>query len=94
MARIKTLTVKQIRNLTMSRDMAEDWRGNHNPESYDEFDAWIAEIDAALEQVKLDRQRLRAALDFIEKSPCDPDITKEQLAAWNKLQKLEARNGN
>ena len=59
---IVTVTWKQIRTLKWARDMAEGWKGNHDPESYDEFDAWIADVDEAIEQVRKDRLRLRKLL--------------------------------
>lgn len=38
---------------------------------------------------------LELALDYIEKSPCDPDITNEQAQAWIKLQDaLEQKEKN
>lgn len=33
-------------------------------------------------------EALSAAMDYIKKCPCDPDIYPEQLEAWNKLQSL------
>lgn len=33
---------------------------------------------------------LRAALDYIDLSPCDPDITVKQRAAWQRLQEARA----
>ena len=35
-------------------------------------------------------EALEAALDYIDKSPCDLDIYPEQLAAWVKLGNFEA----
>lgn len=32
------------------------------------------------------KKGLKLALDYISKTPCDPDITSEQLDAWLKLQ--------
>lgn len=32
------------------------------------------------------RQLFFAAIEYIEKSPCDPDITSEQAEAWGRLQ--------
>lgn len=34
---------------------------------------------------------LKAAMDFIDASPCDPDITEKQIAAWMKLKELKPR---
>jgi len=49
-------------------------------------------IDEQVEYTKdLMRERdeavkaLRAAMDYINASPCDPDITREQIKAWNQL---------
>jgi len=57
-----TLTVEQIKWLRQAINMAEEWKGNHDPESYDEFDSWIAKMRTALKQVTSDRKRLRELL--------------------------------
>lgn len=59
---VKTVTLAQIKSLKWARDMAESWKGNQDPESYDEFDAWIAEVDEALRQVRKDRANYRVML--------------------------------
>ena len=88
MAQIKTITVNQLAWLKWARNRAHDWRGNHNPDYYDNFDAQINLIDEALKQATHDRLTLRAAVDYIRNSPCDPDITSKQFKAYRKLIKL------
>lgn len=62
MMTIKTVTLAEIRTLKRARDEADAWKGNHAPESFDEFEAWIATIDAAIESVERDRLRLQGLL--------------------------------
>ena len=66
MKQIHTVTLAQIDDLKWARGMAEDWRGNFDPESYDEFDAWIADVDKAIKAVKRDRKKLRELLTAAE----------------------------
>jgi len=56
----KTVTVAQLSWLRCAIAMAEDWRGNHDPESHDEFDEWIASMRESLKAVKADRKLLRS----------------------------------
>ena len=37
-------------------------------------------------------EALKAALKYIEESPCDPDIYPEQFEAWDKLQELKPKD--
>ena len=59
-------------------------------EALEEYDDLIVERNAALARVEALEASLRAALDFIEKSPCDPDIYTDQYEAWKRLQALDA----
>jgi hypothetical protein len=49
----------------------------------------------ACQQKLLDLEKYRqlffAAIEYIDKSPCDPDITTEQAEAWLRLQTLLAK---
>ena len=59
---IRTVTHENIADLKWARKMAADWRGNQNPETIDEFDGWIADVDVAIRAVIRDRKRLRNIL--------------------------------
>lgn len=53
-----------------------------------ELAAKTRELNAKLgTQIRELQAALRAAAHYIKKSPCDPDITTEQLAAWQEYQK-------
>jgi len=56
----ETVTLAQIGWLRHAIDMAEDWRGNKDPESHDEFDEWMTSMHEALKAVKADRKLLRS----------------------------------
>ena len=54
----------------------------------------LQQLESELTQLKAENERLKAdndywklrcqlAEDCLEKSPCDPDITNEQIQAWN-----------
>jgi len=48
-------------------------------------DKYAQYLEAELERVK---KLFQAAKNYIDVCPCDPDITTEQLEAWNKYQEL------
>jgi len=56
----KTVTLVQINWLNSAIGMAEDWRGNQDPKSYDEFDEWVVSMREALKAVRADRKLLRS----------------------------------
>lgn len=58
----KTVTLTQIQTLKWARDQTAGWKGNINPDSHDEFDEWIADIDDAIRAVVCDRALLRQLL--------------------------------
>lgn len=64
---------------------------------YEVANYYIPETDVELHESAPDYRALyeqekelrEAAEDFIEKSPCDPDIYPEQIDAWNHYQQLK-----
>ena len=72
---IETVTIANIRDLEWARAMAEDWRGNHHPDDYEEFDGWIDDVNRAIKAVKRDRKRLRAVIAYIEANFARPSKT-------------------
>ena len=59
---VKTITLTQICDLKWARDRAKEWRGNHNPNEWDDFDQWIDDVNIAIKAVELDRKTLRSIL--------------------------------
>jgi len=62
------------------------WFANAIMAQYDESRKAHEALKAENERL---RARLEAAEDFIDKSPCDPDITERQCAAYTKWQALK-----
>lgn len=79
----KSISISQIRDLSQACEMAEAWRGNRDPDTYDEFDAWIRSVRKAIRIVKRDRIRLRkleaAMRGRIRQASLGVDLTDEQV---------------
>lgn len=70
---IKTVTLAEIRDLKWAREKAAEWKGNTDPESFDEFDEWIADIDKAIKSVERDRKILRSMLKELNETEGNDD---------------------
>lgn len=89
MATIRTLTREQLIALENAVALyAHYFRSDHDMAEERSADAleYIQYMGDAVNVARVDRERLRAALEYIAESPCDPDISPKQHAAWLKLQ--------
>jgi hypothetical protein len=81
--------IEHVRELVIARTLsvyvfAENCRTNEDTikELRASYDALKAERDAAVQRLAAAERIAKAAQEYIEESPCDPDITARQQAAW------------